>query len=152
MNWEKRSTADIKLFVSAPLNEDWLSKTREREALAHVCGFAHVEEKLIPKTYNFEGVTVTDEPVQIHLSIPAEAFEAILLQAQAAERRSQLLEMMATFSGISLPDKGGMGVLQLRDLDVSEQREYAVNSVQFSETTISTQRRRRCLRTACLRT
>lgn len=124
----------IKLFVSAPCKEDWISKVCQLEGLSHVCGAAIIEANMTPKTYDLDGEVVEDQPVQIHLSLSVEAFNAIQQQAYDAERRGHRLDMTATLSGNSLPEpRNSLGLLDLINLDVSERREFAVIAVRFQE-------------------
>ncbi len=75
-----------------------------------------------------------DDPVQIRFSISVDAFNAIQQQAYDAERRGHRLDMDATLSGDSLAETGGtLGILALKDLDVSERRAFAVIAVSFIE-------------------
>jgi hypothetical protein len=125
----------IKLFVSAPQDRDWASRLCQLEGVDHVCGAAFIEAGVIPKTYDFDGMTEEDQPVQIHLKLSVQAFNAIQQQAYDAERRGHLLEMKATLSGNSLPDTGDrFGFVLLKELDVSERRQFAVTAVSFTET------------------
>jgi hypothetical protein len=125
----------IKLFLSAPRDEDWAAGIGQLEGIAHVCGVALIEAGVIPKTYEFDGVIEDDQPVQIRFKLSVEAFNAIQQQAYDAERRGHLLEMKATLSGNSLPDTGDrFGSVLLKELDVSERRQFAVTAVSFRET------------------
>lgn len=124
----------IKLFLSAPRDEDWAVGIGQLEGIAHVCGAALIEAGVIPKKYEFDGVIEEDQPVQIRFKLSVDAFDAIQQQAYDAERRGHLLEMKATLSGNSLPDTGDrFGFVLLKELDVSERRQFAVAAVSFTE-------------------
>jgi hypothetical protein len=67
----------IKLFLSAPRDENWAAGIGQLEGIAHVCGAALIEAGVIPKKYEFDGVIEEDQPVQIRFKLSVEAFNAI---------------------------------------------------------------------------
>jgi hypothetical protein len=135
----------IKLFLSAARDKAWTDALSQREGLPSICGVATVEANVTPKIYEWDGETVEDQPVQIRFSLSDEAFNAIKQQAEHAQRRSHSLEMEAELAGNSLPDGGIFGIVELKDLDVSGARVFAVNMVSFTQTKFPNRLRGRVL-------
>ena len=68
----------IKLFLSAPRDEDWAAGIGQLEGIAHVCGAALIEAGVIPKKYEFGGVIEEDQPVQIRFKLSVDALPSML--------------------------------------------------------------------------
>ena len=124
----------IKLFLSAARDKPWTEELSQREGLPSICGVATVTANVTPKIYEWDGELIEDQPVQIRFSLSDEAFNAIQQQAEHTQRWSHLLEMRAELGGNSLPDGGIFGIVELKDLDVSEARVFAVTMVGFTQT------------------
>ncbi len=123
----------ILLEMGSPPDREWLEKIRADLGGDQVCGVTSITAGVEPDRFELDGDMVEAEPISIWLEVRPDAFEAISHLAKEADRRNEILRAAVKLTGDRLPDTQSSFTF-LKDLDVSEQRDYAVESFEITET------------------
>jgi hypothetical protein len=126
----------VHLDISSSIDSEWLEGIRAKLGTPDACGLvqvrAGVEPKRVESEYG-EHEPFEVEPVQIGLVVSADAFEAIWRQAAEADSQRRTMLAHVTLVGESLPESDeDLGSISLKDLDVSENRQYAVGGFEIN--------------------
>lgn len=125
----------VLLRISSPRNPEWEEKVKAMDELENVCGSVRVSKDVEPIRFEDDGKVIEGEPVEVSLVVTDEAFDAIRQQASEAYGHHRILEAGLTLVGKSLPDTDSVwGFRWLKDLDVSEERQYAIGSFSILDT------------------
>lgn len=125
----------VRLEISSPPDSEWLSEVNTKLGAAESFGRVRVKKNVETEQLCDDGEKFEVEPIRIRLDIPPDVFEAIHSQAIEAYRQRHLLWANVTLVGEKLPSVDTeLGILFLQDLDVSEDREYAVGRFEIFDT------------------
>ena len=121
----------VHLGITSFVDPYWWERKRAKLGTPDACGLAQVRAGVEPERVESEygeDEPFEVEPVQIRLVMTADAFEAISHQTAEANSQRRMMNATVTLVGDSLPDS----YCHLKDLDVSEDQEYAVGSFEIS--------------------
>lgn len=117
---------EISVLFRAPDNGEVLREIKQREAADHALGKVVVERDVASRSWTVDdGEPVVVPPVHAYLWVSTSAIGSFqyLVEAQQAPHD---LEIELRLGGSSISRCTSSGSIFLKDLDVSEQREYAV--------------------------
>lgn len=97
------------------------------------CGLVQINADIEPERFEFDGeVDETEEPVKVMLEVSTDVFEMFRHQVTEAYERRLIMSAHVNFI---VPQKDSSGGILLKDLDVSEPRNYAVSGFKLSHNT-----------------
>jgi hypothetical protein len=122
----------VHLEVSSSFDSEWWERIRAKLGAADACGLVKVRAGVEPERVEPEYDEPYEvEPVQIRLVVSADAFEAIWRQTAEADSQRRTMRANVTLVGDALPESDCMPFIDLKDFDVSGDREYAVGSFEI---------------------
>jgi hypothetical protein len=122
----------VDLSISSPGDSKWLKRFRAKLGAPDACGLVRVRAGVEPERVEPEYDEPFEvEPVQIRLAVSADAFEAIWRQTAECDSQRRTMRAEVTLVGASLPESNCMPFIDLKDFDVSQDREYAVGSFEI---------------------
>lgn len=122
----------VRVEFSFPPNTAWLAKVLNETASDKACGVVQINTNIEPERFELEGEIVEEEPVRVELEVSTDSFEVIRRQVSNADEQHLEMEMEVTLVGNTLPQqKNSLGIISLKDLDVSKHRIYAVSGFEI---------------------
>ncbi len=129
----------VRVEISSPPNPDWLAIVLNETAADKACGVVQINTDIEPKRFELEGEIVEVEPVKVKLEVSTDSFEVLCRQVANADEQHLEMGMEVTLVGESLPQqKNRLGIISLKDLDVSNHQIYAVGGFEIYYNTRST--------------
>lgn len=126
----------VSVTISSPPDPDWLSDVAAKFGVAASFGAVSVKAGVEPEQFELDGETIEIEPVHVRMEMDPDAFETIRRQAAEAYDHRRIMSANVRLVGETLPDPSEkpLRMLDLGDLDVLEDREYAVGGFEILET------------------
>ncbi|MCZ6590532.1 MAG: hypothetical protein O7B98_05245 [Alphaproteobacteria bacterium] len=126
----------VSVTISSPPDPDWLSDVAAKFGVAASFGAVSVKASVEPEQFELDGETIEIEPVHVRMEMDPDTFETIRRQAAEAYDHRRIMSANVRLVGETLPDPSEkpLRMLDLGDLDVSEDREYAVGGFEILET------------------
>lgn len=122
----------VHLEIASSFDSVWLKRFRAKLGAPDACGLVRVSAGVEPERVEPEYDEAFEvEPIQIRLVVSADAFDAIWRRVAEADRQRHTMQANITLVGNSLPESDCMPFIDLKDFDVSEDREYAVGSFEI---------------------
>lgn len=125
----------VHISLSTPPDQSWLDGIKTAAAVDNTCGGVIVNANVEAELFESDGETLKVEPIRVAVAMTSESFEGMRCLASEAYDRGRIACAIVTLDGKSLPEiSSRIGLLHLKDLDVSVQREYAVRRITLFET------------------
>ncbi|MGE0622005.1 MAG: hypothetical protein AB7I04_00285 [Pseudomonadales bacterium] len=122
--------------VSAPLDQEWLSKIADVGGVHKAIGYLWIRAESEPQTYQSdEGESFEIEPIRVGLNVSLDAFNVILGQINESESRQRITRLRITISGDLLPEpEDRLNWIRPKHLNLSESSSYPITGFDVVET------------------
>lgn len=124
----------VRIRLETPPDPEWEEKIKTEQEVNSACGRLSVRAKVQARKFEEE---VGDPPIQAFITITQEAFDAVSVHATETLDRLHRVGATIRLVGKSLPETGtGLAPesVLLTDLDVSEDKSYAVGGFEIEGT------------------
>ena len=124
----------IKVRIESPVNPEKEARIKAEEKIEHACGWFGVRANVEPRDFEKEFGT---PPIQASVNVTTDTFDAVARHVTETVDRLGRAHATIRLAGKSLPETGS-GVSELpillSDLDVSEDKNYAIRSFEVAGT------------------
>jgi hypothetical protein len=132
----------VRVEFSSPPDTEWLAGLH----CSNACGSVVIDAHVNPEQYEHDGESFEIQPVRVIIMVDPTTFETIRRQAAEASYHRRIMNLKVTLADESLPEpKSQYGGLDLKDLDVSERRGYAIGNFEIFDTIYTDHSRDRVL-------
>lgn len=125
----------VRVEISASSDPKWLGDVIARLGDDRTFGVVWVKAHVEPKRFELDCEMVEVEPITLNVEMNIDAFEAVRRQAVEADDHRRIMWAKVALVGETLPEPNNkLGFIDLKNLDISKDTEYAIGGFEIFDT------------------